>query len=199
DTGSFSDPIWSIQPAGLPAPDVLIPGKWTNLVVQSAHTVTMDTDVICDDFTIQGVVDGGGTTHTVYGDWLNSGTYTASSSTVLFRGTESPGQVVGGTSSTQFHNLHVRNEFGAVSLNAPTEMTGVLLPMMGTITTNGNLTLISNSSLSGSIGEISTGAAVSGNVTLQRYIPPGNAGWVFLGCPITGHTINSAWYDVIIT
>ena len=199
DTGSFSDPIWSIQPAGLPAPDVVIPGKWTNLVVQSPHTVTMDTDVICDDFTIQGGVDGGGTMHTVYGDWLNSGTYTANSSTVLFKGTESPGQAVGGSSTTQFHNLYVRNEFGAVSLNAPTEMTGVLLPMMGTITTNGNLTLISNSSFSGSIGEISTGAAVSGNVTLQRYIPPGNAGWVFLGCPITGHTINSAWNDDIIT
>lgn len=200
DNGNFSDAIWSLQPTGLPAPATLEPGRWTNLVVQAPHTVTMDTDVVCADFTILGAVDGGGVSHDVHGNWNNSGgTYSANSSTVLLKGADAPGQEVGGTSATRFHNLSVRNEFGAVNLNAPTEITGVLLPMKGTITTNGNLTLISNSTLCGSIGEIASGAAVSGDVTLQRYIPTGNAGWVFLGCPLTGQTINGAWNDDIIT
>lgn len=200
DNGNFTDAIWSLQPTGLPAPAALEPGRWTSLEVQASHTVTMDTDVVCNNFTIEGAVNGGGSSHEVYGNWNNSGgTYSANSSTVLLKGADAPGQEVGGTSTTRFHNLSVRNEFGVVNLNAPTEITGVLLPIEGTIETNGNLTLISNSTLSGSIGEISAGAAVSGDVTLQRHIPAGNAGWVFLGCPLTGQTINGAWNDDIIT
>jgi hypothetical protein len=71
----------------------------------------------------------------------------------------------------------------------------------GTLQTNGNLRLISNSSGSASIGEIKSGAAVSGNLELQRYTPPipsTQGYWFNLSCPIQGQTIAS-WNDDIVT
>jgi hypothetical protein len=198
-TGNFTDPIWSSQPTGLPNPSTIQPGRWTRLVVQPAHTVTMNTSVVCDDFSILGTVDGSSSAQQVYGDWLNAGTYNGNTATVILKGDESPGQSVGGAATTRFHNLTIQNSFGTVNLNSATEIAGVLLPSLGTLQTNGNLTLISNASLSGSIGVISAGASVAGNVTIQRFIPSATAGWVFLGCPIPGQTINSAWNDDIVT
>jgi len=200
-SGNFSAGIWSTQPSGLPNPGVIESGRWTRLIIQNTHTVALNINAVCDDFSINSgaVVTGGTSTLKVFGDWLNAGTFTANTGTIVLKGDESPGQNVLGASTTRFHNLTIDNSFGTVNLLSATEAAGVVSPEEGTLQTGGNLTLISNVSGSGSIGRILTGASVSGNVTLQRYIPTGTSGWVFLGSPIVGQTINGAWNDDLVT
>jgi len=64
----------------------------------------------------------------------------------------------------------------------------------GTLTTGGNLTLTANNLLSARVASLSTGV-ISGNVTVETYIPGGSAGWSLLGSGgLTGVTINN-WDD----
>ena len=64
----------------------------------------------------------------------------------------------------------------------------------GTLTTGGNLTLTANNLLSARVASLSTGV-ISGNVTVETYIPGGFAGWSLLGSGgLTGVTINN-WDD----
>ena len=64
----------------------------------------------------------------------------------------------------------------------------------GTLTTGGNLTLTANNSLSARVASLSSGV-ISGNVTVETYIPGGSAGWSLLGSAgLTGVTIND-WDD----
>ena len=64
----------------------------------------------------------------------------------------------------------------------------------GTLTTGGNLTLTANNSLSARVASLSSGV-ISGNVTVETYIPGGSAGWSLLGSGgLTGVTIND-WDD----
>jgi len=200
-SGNFTDEIWSTQPTGDPEPDDIESGRWTRLVIQSGHTVTLNTNVACNDLLITsgGVVNGSSSTFSVFGDWTNNGTFNRNTSTVVLKGDESPGQLVQGSSLTTFNHLSIDNGFGTVTLNVPVHVRGVVRPERGTLQTGGNLTLKSNSNSSGSIGQIKSGASISGNVTLERFIPAGTAGWVFLGCPIPGQTISSAWNDDIVT
>ena len=73
--------------------------------------------------------------------------------------------------------------------------------MLDTLTTNGNLTIKSSASGTGSIGKILAGNLVKGDVTVERYINTGTSGgahgktWQFLAAPTTGQTIRQAWQE----
>lgn len=58
----------------------------------------------------------------------------------------------------------------------------------------GNLTILSTSSGTAAIGQVASGASVTGSPTIQRYVSDmsaaGNPGWwYFLGAPVSGQTI----------
>jgi len=82
---------------------------------------------------------------------------------------------------------------------------GVVSIPSGTLTTNNRLILSSRPTGTGSIGTIGSGSSVSGQVTLERFIPDlsvaplsGNGSWVALGTPITGATVQQ-WNETVIT
>jgi hypothetical protein len=81
-----------------------------------------------------------------------------------------------------------------VTLNNTTTVNGTLLANSGTLTTNGNLIIGSNSTGTGRIGN--TTGAISGNVTVQRYIPAGKRGFRFLSPAVTTiTTIKANWQE----
>ncbi len=90
-------------------------------------------------------------------------------------------------------NLEVNNNTG-VTLGTGGNMlkvSGALIPTLGTLTTNGNLTLQSNASGTARIAPMPTsGAVISGLVTVERYLPQGRK-WRMLTAPLTGASNNS--------
>ncbi|HOY30815.1 MAG TPA: T9SS type A sorting domain-containing protein [Bacteroidales bacterium] len=120
---------------------------------------------------------------TVYGHWTNNGQSSVGSGTVIFSG--STAQSING--ATTFGNLTINNANG-VTLNNPTQVTGVLTPTLGTLASAGNLTLVSNALQTALIAGTGSGN-VSGNVTMQRYMPS-RLGYHYYSSPFNGASIN---------
>ncbi|MBL4656941.1 MAG: hypothetical protein JKX73_02995, partial [Flavobacteriales bacterium] len=125
----------------------------------------------------------------VLGNWTNNGTFTQQTGKVTLNG--SSAQTIGGGSSTSFNDLELNNASGA-TVSVPTNMIRTLTLTSGTFTTGGLVTFISNASGTGNIGEI-TGGAISGNITMQRYIA-GDDDWRLLGSPVNGTSLLT-WND----
>ncbi|HOY31118.1 MAG TPA: T9SS type A sorting domain-containing protein [Bacteroidales bacterium] len=102
---------------------------------------------------------------TVSGNWTNNGDSLTGIGTVCF--TSSYTQKINGL--TVFGNLIINNS-GGVTLDSPVQVTGVLTPSLGTLSTNGNLTLVSTAAQTALIAGTGYGA-VTGDVTMQRYMP----------------------------
>jgi hypothetical protein len=210
-SGNWTDAIWSTASSGGSSPwSSINPSRYTNIVVQTGHTLNFNSpnasnpNIVCNNFTIGtlGAATAGSYGLTVYGDWSNGGTFTAQTGTVSFKGTAA--QTIGGAQTTRFNNLTIDSDYptgsgNALTCSVATEVTGLVSPTEGTFNANNNLTLISTSSGSASIGTIQSGADVTGSLTLQRYIPVATAGWVFLGCPLTSQTVSSWDDDLLIT
>ncbi|MFN0031181.1 MAG: hypothetical protein ACKVOR_03375 [Flavobacteriales bacterium] len=205
-SGNVNASIWSLSTVG--APSTVIGGRYKRFRVQGSATgdnipdvVTVNTDWIVNDISIDagGTLNAGTFNTRVYGNWVNDGTFNSNTSTVTFKG--SAAQSVLGSATSTFNNMVIDNDGTNVTLSVATEAKNVVTPLEGTLQTGGLLTLLSSVTGSASIGTINAAGAVSGNVTLQRYMPSipwiyGN--WVNLGSPIQGQTI-ADWNDDIIT
>jgi hypothetical protein len=204
-TGNSSDAIWATTTSG--TGQTVVSSRYDRFVIQNGHTVTSVGTWLVNDITLgTGATLLGGTSELrVHGNWIRQtgSTFTPGTSTVVFKGQQA--QDVGyesGAATTSFFNLTIDNDGFNVSLTpSMVSVTGLVSMLEGTLQTNGNLRLISNSTGSASIGEIKSGAAVSGNVELQRFtpsIPNSNGAWFNLACPILGQSIQD-WNDDIVT
>ena len=202
-TGSSNGSIWA--PTAVGTAQTVVSGRYDRFQIQSGHTVTATGTWLLNDLSINtgATLAGASSEMRVHGNWINEGTFTPGTSTVVFKGQTA--QTIGfalGASQTTFNNLTIDNDGSNVSLTPSlVSVNGVVSMLEGTLQTNANLRLVSNSSGSASIGEIKSGAAVSGNVELQRYIPsiPSSQGyWFNLASPIQGQTVAS-WNDDMVT
>lgn len=129
----------------------------------------------------------------IRGNFVNNGSFIARAGLVTFSGTTS--QSIGGTSTTNFYNLTLNNTSGA-SLSHAENLEGTLSLNNGTLNTNSQVfTLISNATGSGRIGQITGTGDISGNVTVERFVPGGTTGWTFLGAPISSALTLNDWDD----
>jgi hypothetical protein len=106
-------------------------------------------------------------------------------------------QSVPGISNTLL-NLTFNRAAGSVALGNAMNIKGTVDIVSGTLNTGGNLTLISDASGTARIGQLAGAADVSGNVTVQRFIPGGTDGWMFISSPVTGATLQN-WDDDFVT
>ncbi|MEO6883928.1 MAG: PKD domain-containing protein [Bacteroidia bacterium] len=133
---------------------------------------------------------------TLKGNFINKGVFKAQKGTVIFNGTGA--QIIGGTSITSFYNIILNNSVG-INLTNSENLIGTLTLMKGTFTSTGqNLTLISDAAGTASIASIPTGANFVGNITMQRYLPPGQTGWRFLASAVSGATLQQ-WTNCFYT
>ena len=129
---------------------------------------------------------GGSTSNLIIG---NSG----SIGTIYFDQTSS------GTTN-RLQNFTINRNGQSVTLGNTIEVTGTVTLSNGTLASAGFLTLVSNASGTARIGTITGTGAITGNVTIQRFIPGGHyydRAYRFLASPASGQTIAAAWQQDI--
>ena len=141
----------------------------------------------------------------ISGTISNSGVLTASSGTLELNGSSSSQTIAGSMfAGKTVQDLKISNSNG-VSLSGTNDTLKISgLVSFGTsnavLTTNGNLTLLSSATGTASVGDMTNGGAnnnnnVTGNVTVEHYIPNHSKAWQFLAIPTNGQTINAAWQE----
>lgn len=133
----------------------------------------------------------------IEGDYTNNGTLNHNNGTVIFSG--SAAQTIGGSNVSSFKNITLNNAAGA-TLTKAQNVIGTLKLVSGTLSTASGqpFTLISDAAGTARIDAIPAGADITGNVTMQRYIPAGTNGWMFLSTPLVGATLQQ-WDDDFVT
>ena len=123
----------------------------------------------------------------IAGTITNNGTFDASEGTILMNG--SSAQTIGASvfSSNTIRNLTISNATG-VSLLGLLNVTGIVNIQNGTLASDGYLTLASSASQTALIDGSGAGT-VTGNVTMQRYLPSA-FGYKYVSSPFQAATVN---------
>ena len=120
----------------------------------------------------------------VTANWINNGSFTHNGGTLVFAGSA---QTLGGSSATQFNNLTVAAGSTTTIVSAGQMVQGIVLSN-DTLNANGNLTLLSTAAQTALVSGSGTGE-VTGNLTMQRYLPSG-FGYKYFSSPFIGDIVN---------
>lgn len=135
-----------------------------------------------------------GATYNICGN-ITNGNISGAGLVVL---TGTSGQTITGNHTVENISITKPAASGVVTLNGSAKLKGVLTLTNATsslvVGPTGKLVLLSGPTGTGSIAAIPTGASVTGNVTVQRYLNGTGDGWFFLGSPIQGSNF-SQWSD----
>ncbi|MCW3102635.1 MAG: hypothetical protein JWO09_1075 [Bacteroidetes bacterium] len=180
-----------------------VPAATTNVSVTSGTPFSpmLTGGAACKNLTLGAgtVLDLNNNDLSVSGTFAGTGVMTGSltsSLTIIGAGT-------GGTFNMDQSSPGTTNIINSISLNRAgatvtmgnsTHVTGTVNVISGTLATGSNLTLISDASGTARVAALAAGADVTGNVTMQRYIPGGTDGWMFLCAPVSGATL-AQWDD----
>jgi len=124
------------------------------------------------------------------GNFINDGTYTDNTGTVVFSGNT---QEIDGTSSTSFNNITVSSGSTTTVTTSGHSVKGILLSN-GTLNADGNITLLSTASKTAMIDGSGSGD-VLGNIIMQRYLASG-FGYKYLSSPFQSATVNELSDDI---
>lgn len=86
-------------------------------------------------------------------------------------------------------NLSYNRAGETITLGNAMQVTGVITPAAGTLATGSFLTLISNATATACI-TAGSGSYISGNITVQRFIPAVARRFRFMSSPVNGRTLN---------
>jgi hypothetical protein len=185
----------------------------TNTVVTATAASTLDATVYtgtlagaltCRNYQLRtGATHNlGANTLSVSGNMLNNGTLNGTTGTLNLVGTTAlqiADQTVSGSGSFAVANLG----FGAAS-NGGTKTLSTGVSVEGSVTqsgtavlaSGGNLTLLSIGGPTGTarINQLTSGSAITGNITVERFIPATGRKWRFLSSPVVGGT-TLQWRD----
>jgi hypothetical protein len=104
------------------------------------------------------------------------------------------------SATTRSANNVTLNRSGAnVTLGNALLLIGTLTLSNGTLTTGGNLTLVSTASATARVAAITGTGAISGNVTAQRYVPAVARRWRFMSSCISNATLEDWRSEIFIT
>ena len=136
-----------------------------------------------------------GNTIRISGNVTNNGIFTATAGTIEYNGTTA--QLIGNTvfAGDAIKDLIINNPAG-VTLQGPLNVTGIVTTQNGIFSSGGNLTLVSTAAQSALIAGSGTGS-VTGNVTMQRYLPSGY-GYKYFSSPFQSATVNEFADDMTL-
>jgi hypothetical protein len=132
-------------------------------------------------------------TYNISGDFIHSGGATVFEigSTVQFNG--STQAIAGGN----FHNLNIVNN-GTKTLNGPTRVRSLLnVTSNAVLASAGYLTLGSDATATAAVGPLTGTSDITGNVTVERYIPAAGRKWRFMACQVSNASLASGWQNQI--
>ncbi len=172
-----------------PGTDIAIPSSLSRYPVISSGTVDIG------DLTLQtgATITISSATLQIEGVITGTGSIVATSGTIELDGITA--QTIPGLrfSGKTVKNLTINNAAG-VGISDTIKVSGILLATQGTLTANGKLILLSTSTGTGLIDGSGAGA-VTGNVTMQRYLPSGY-GYRYLSSPFQSATVAELSNDV---
>lgn len=129
-----------------------------------------------------------GNTLQIGGTIANSGTFTASAGTIEMKGSSAQSIPANTFAGNTVMNLTVNNA-GGVGLLGPLSITGVVAPQSGTLSSGGNLTLVSTAAQTALVDGSGSGA-IAGNVIVQRYLPSA-FGYKYFSSPFQSATVGA--------
>lgn len=189
--------------------DLTTPGNTNALstlqINSNGQVVSMGTDLQVNSTTTftAGKLSINGNTLTLKGlvaNTVSDGIRAGSTSNLIVNGTVSPtlsfDQSTPGTTNL-INNLTVNSSGQTVTLSNALRLVGTHTPTAGTFASGGNYTVASSAACTANIAAGSTsGGYISGDVTVERYIPQNvNRGWRLLASPTTGQTIHESWQE----
>ncbi len=164
-----------------------------NLTIVTDITINSSLDVTASNFQIN-----------VGGNLTNNGTLTTHNGTILFDG--SADQQIGGSASTGFYGLVLNKSGGRLLIEGNVTLASSLnIQSASEFDADGAgagiFTILSNSSGDASVSTLPAGASISGQITVQRYLPNAAASraWRHVGSSVTGGTVSDWKADVPIT
>ncbi|MFA7381403.1 MAG: T9SS type A sorting domain-containing protein [Bacteroidia bacterium] len=174
---------------------------YNNITVSGSGTKSLSGAVSVSGLNISaGDLSIGANTLTVNGTISGSGTITGSSASSMVVTAANSLSMTQSSSLTRTLNNLTFNAAGTLTIANPLEITGALTPTAGTISSGGNITLVSTASAEARVATAGVGASVTGNVVVQKYIPAGNGRrWLHLGAPIQNFTWSQLIDDILIS
>jgi hypothetical protein len=204
-SGLASAALWSNEIGGVGTAVVSFCPS-ANISIQNFSITNDFASITCRNLTIgAGGSWNDANTLTLTGNLSNSGTYNGlTGNSITFSGTSA--QTLSGAGAVNFFNFTCSNAAGVSisALSGGVSAKNIVNVTTGTLNTNGKLILASNATSTGMIAPLLGGASVNGNVTLNRrhvvqYIPglsPSNSKQLvhMITSPFTNTTIND-WND----
>ncbi|MEI6507268.1 MAG: T9SS type A sorting domain-containing protein [Bacteroidota bacterium] len=167
----------------------------------ASHTINGDLTLT------SGIISVGANTLTLNGNFSGSATNclsgNGSTSNLAIGGTVSMSTLYFNQTTTsttnRFANLTVNRNTQTITLGNTLEVIGTVTLSNGTLSSAGNLTLVSNSSATARIAQVTGTGAISGNVIVQRFLPGGakNRAYRFLSSPASGQSFANSWQQYI--
>ena len=177
----------------------IVPTSATNAIIyNSINAPTVSATQAINNLTINSggivTVNSSGNLQ-LNGTLTNNGTIIATAGTISMTGSSAQTIPALTFSTNTVQNLIINNTAG-VTLAGTLNVTGTLTPTAGTLNTGGFLTLKSNASGTARIAPVI--GSISGNVTLERYLPLGKRAYRQLASGVTTPatapgSINSNW------
>jgi len=178
-----------------------VPGASDNALILSGKTVGMSgTTNLHSLFVESGATVNLTGTLRIAEAIVSNGTIDGSAGTLELNGTNGRQYIPASTfSGNTLASLTLNNSTG-ITLSGTLNLTGVLTPTAGSLTTGGNLVLKSSATGTARVAQ-GSGTYISGNVTVERYVPSKSTRkWSYLATPVSGNTIRNGWQDdVFIT
>ncbi|MBJ7427349.1 MAG: cadherin-like beta sandwich domain-containing protein, partial [Bacteroidia bacterium] len=189
-SSDFSNPAnWSGNAVPTAVNDFVVASSANNPIITGTHSVNNFTINSGANLTVTGTLQ-------IAGNIINNGTLTATSGTVVLNGSVAQTIPANTFSTNTLRNLTINNAAG-VTLTGALNLTGILTPTSGVLTTGGFLILKSFANSSGSIASNLSGSNyISGNVIVERFVSgQSNRGrWRFLSSPVSNATVTN-WMD----
>jgi hypothetical protein len=197
--GNVGDAIWSADATGGTVGNVQFNNE-RSMVIQTGHTVTVDASTSINDLTLQS-----GATLTVNSERLLSvyGTSVSLAGTVTNATGEielvaSAATALDLTGTVQVNDLTIANAAG-VTATGNLDVRGTLSLALGEFdATAATVRLRSTATRTGRLGAVGASASYTGDLNVQRYIPPGATNWRLLGSAVQGRSV-ADWDDDFIT
>jgi hypothetical protein len=175
-----------------------IPSEIDHTFIDPFTTVTVDIDAFVGDFELQSfgtLIMNTDVTLDINGNWNAGGTADFTDGTVSFTSAGDQNIIIPPTSATtiRFNDLLIDNSSagGVTFFNREYTVGGTLSPNQGNLIIDPSTTFWIES-LSGTgggrVGPIIPPATITGNVSVQRFIPAGSADWRNLCSPVNGST-----------